>query len=110
MLKGVDTRRLSHKAAVSALLRSLPAILVTLQQQNEPTALGLYKVATRYNFFVSLLLLNDVLSAVNRLSMAFQRANIDFTIINPLLQSTIATIENLQKYHQQNSKPKLFDS
>ena len=97
MLKGVDTRWLSHKASVSALLRSLPAILVTLQQQSEPTALGLYKVATRYNVFASLLLLNDVLSAVNRLSMAFQRANIDFTIINPLLQSTIVTIEKLQK-------------
>jgi hypothetical protein len=40
-------------------------------------------VATRYSFFASLLLLNDVLTAVNRLSMAFQRANIDFTIINP---------------------------
>ena len=86
MLKGVDTRWLSHKASVSALLRSLPAVLVTLQQQGEsnPTALGLYKLATRYSFFASLLLLNDVLTAVNRLSMAFQRANIDFTIINPL--------------------------
>lgn len=76
---------------------SLPAVLVTLQQHSDPTALGLYKVATRYNFFASLLLLNDVLSAVNRLSMAFQRANIDLTIINPLLTSTIAAIEKLQK-------------
>ena len=63
MLKGVDTRWLSHKASVSALLRSLPAVLVTLQQQSEsePTAMGLYKLATRYScFFASLLLLNDV--------------------------------------------------
>jgi hypothetical protein len=37
MLKGVDTRWLSHKASVSALLRSLPAVLVTLQQQRDPT-------------------------------------------------------------------------
>jgi hypothetical protein len=97
MLIGVDTRWPSHKASVSALLRSLPAVLVTLQQQSDPTALGLYKVATRYSFFASLLLLSDVLTAVNRLSMAFQRANIDFTIINPLLISTMTTVEKLQK-------------
>ena len=97
MLKGVDTCWLSHKASVSALLRSLPAVLVTLQQQSDPTALGLYKVVTRYSFFASLLLLNDVLTAVNRLSMTFQRANIDYTIINPLLNSTMTTIEKLQR-------------
>ena len=56
MFKGVDTRWLSHKGSVSALLRSLPTVLVTLQQRSEsdPIALGLYKLATRYSFFASL--------------------------------------------------------
>ena len=89
MLKGVDTCWLSHKASVSALLRSFPAVLVTLKQHNDPTAIGLYQVFTRYNFFASLLLLDNVLTAVNRLSMAFQRATIDLTLITPLLDSTI---------------------
>ena len=69
MLQGVDTRWLSHKASVSALLRSLPGV----QQQSDPTALGVYKVATH---FASMLLQNDVLSAVNRMSTVFQRANL----------------------------------
>ena len=86
LLKAVDTRWLSHKAAVATLLRSLSAVLVTLQQQKDPTAIGLLKIMTTYNFFASLLLLNDVLSAVNRLSLSFQRAAIDLTTISPLLQ------------------------
>ena len=45
MAKAVDTRSLSDKAAVSALLRCLPAVLVTLQQQSDPTAVVLVKVA-----------------------------------------------------------------
>lgn len=68
-LKMLDTRWLSHKASVSTLLRSLLAVLVTLQQQSDPTALGLYKVATRYRFCASVLLLKDVLTTVTRLSM-----------------------------------------
>ena len=60
ILKGVDT----HKASVSALLRSLPAVLLTLQQQSDPTALCLYKVVTRYSFFASLLLINPLRTVV----------------------------------------------
>ena len=51
----------------------------------------------RYNFFASLVLLNDVLSAVKRLSLAFQRSTIDLTIVSPLLNSTILTLEKLQQ-------------
>ena len=63
IVKAVDTRWLSHKAAITTLLRSLAAVFVALQQQVDPTALGLRTVLARYNFFASLLLLNDVLSA-----------------------------------------------
>ena len=51
MVKAVDTRWLSHKAAVSVLLRSLAAVFVALQQQVDPTAVGLRTVLARYNFF-----------------------------------------------------------
>ena len=94
-VKAVDTHWLSHKAAVVTLLRCLPAVLVMLQQAVNPTAVGLRTVMARYNFFASLLLLNDVLSAINRLSLIFQYSTIDFTIVPPLLNSTI--IESLKK-------------
>ena len=74
IVKGVYTRWLSHKAAVSVLLRSLAAVFVMLQQLVDPTAVGLRTVLARYYFFASLVLLNDVLSAVNRLSLVFQRS------------------------------------
>ena len=74
VVKAVDTRWLSHKAAITALLRSLAAVFVALQQQVDPTALGLRKVLAHYNFFASLILFNDVLSAVNRLSLVFQHS------------------------------------
>ena len=78
IVKAVDTRWLSHKAAITTLLRSLAAVFVALQQQVDPTA-------TSYNFLASLVLLNDVLSGVNRLSLVFQRSSIDLTIVSPLL-------------------------
>ena len=49
-----------------------------------------------YSFFASLLLLDEVLSAVNRLSLAFQRSVIDLTTISPLLHSTVHALENIK--------------
>ena len=97
IVKAIDTRWLSHKAAVTTLLRTLAAVFVTLQQQVDPTAVGLRTVLARYYFFASLVLLNDVLSAVNRLSLIFQRSAIDLTLVSPLLNSTILSLEKLQQ-------------
>ena len=63
----------------------------------DPTALGLRTVLARHHFFASLVLLNDVLSAVNRLSLVFQLSSIDLTIVSPLLNSTVASLESLQR-------------
>ena len=92
--KGVDTRWLSHKAAVSTLLKSFTAVIVFLQQQSDPNAIGLCEIITRYNFFASLLLLNESVSC--RLSLAFQRTTVDLTTISPLLNSTVTALENLK--------------
>ena len=106
--KAVDTRWLSHKAVISTILRSLPALLVTLQQLDEPAAIGLYKVMATYSFSASLLLLDDVLSAVNRLSLAFQRTGIDLTTISPLLTSSIDNLERMQKQSAADFKAKVM--
>ena len=97
VVKAVDTRWLSHKAAVTTLLHSLASVFVALQEQVDPTAVGLRSVLARYNFFASLILLSDVLSAVNRLSLVFQCSSIDFTVVAPLLNSTISSLESLQQ-------------
>ena len=89
-------RWLSHKAAVSTLLRSLPAVLVVLQVQSDPTAVGLHKMCSKCMFITSLQLLSDVLAAVNCLSLAFQHASVDLSIICPLLSQTFTTLEKLK--------------
>ena len=48
--KAVDTRWLSHKAAITVLLHSLASIFVMLQQRVYPTAVGLRTVLAQYNF------------------------------------------------------------
>ena len=50
IVKAVDTRWLSHKAAVSTLLQCLASVFVTLQQEVDPTAVGLCNVI--YNTFL----------------------------------------------------------
>ena len=79
IVKEVHTHWLSHKTAIAVLLHSLSAILVMLQQQTDP------------------ILLNEVLSAINRLSLTFQQSAIDLTIVSPLLKSTIQTLDNLEQ-------------
>ena len=96
MVKACDTRWLSHKAAVNTLLRSLPAVLVTLQNQSDPTAIGLHKMCSNYMFVAAMQLLHDSLTAVNRLSLAFQRTSLDLSIIRPLLSSTLTSLERLK--------------
>lgn len=96
VIKACDTRWLSHKAAVSMLLRSLVAALVTLLNQSDPTAAGLHKMCSKYMFVAAMQLLSDVLAAVNHLSLAFQRTSVDLSIIRPLLSSTLTTLEKLK--------------
>ena len=72
-------------------------MFVVLQQQVDPTAVGLRTVLARYNFLAPLVLMTDVLSALNRLLLVFQCSTIDLTIVWPLLSSTIQTLEKLQK-------------
>ena len=96
MVQACDTRWLSHRAAVVTLLRSLPAVLVTLQNQSNPTAVGLLKMCSKYMFVATMQLLSDPLATVNRLSLAFQCTSVDLSIIRPLLSSTLTTLEKLK--------------
>ena len=54
-------------------------------------------VMATYRFFASLLLLGEVLSAVNCLSLACHWSIIDLTIIPPLLNSTVQPLEIIKQ-------------
>ena len=44
-----------------------------------------------------MIVLDDVLTAVNHLSLAFKRTTVDLTVISPLLNSTVSTLEKLKQ-------------
>ena len=71
-----DVRWLSHNAAVDALRRTLPAVIMSLEREaserHEAVALGLATFTKSYDFVATLLMLADVLPLLARLSQIFQ--------------------------------------
>ena len=75
--KAIHTRWLSHDQAVTAIRRTLPSLLTTLEREvaekNDAVALGLVRAVKSYNFVATLYLLSDVLPHLSSLSLVFQR-------------------------------------
>lgn len=47
-------------------------------ERSDPTALGLTTLCKKYMFIATLMLMTDVLSYITRLSLLYQREEIDF--------------------------------
>ena len=94
-----DVRWLSHDRAVSHLRQCLPSVITSLEREaverNNAEALGLVTFITKYKFIAALYMFSDVLPPLASLSRAFQRHNIDFTIVKPLVSGTKATVDAL---------------
>ena len=60
------------------------------------TALGLTTLRTCYMFIATLMLMSDILSHVNKLSLIFQMETIDFSKVNPLVESCINAVKMLK--------------
>ena len=96
--KVADTRWLSH--AVSTIRRTLYSLIAYLENQASeggcPTAYGLAKALKSYNFVATLYFLSDVLPQLSKLSLVFQAASVDFSLIKPQVSVTIATIKRFK--------------
>ena len=94
------TRWLSRAQAVDAVRRSLSSLLVSLDkeasEQMDATALGLVTLCKTYMFIATLMLMSDILSHVNKLSLMFQMESIDFSTVKPVLESCIKEVKNLK--------------
>ena len=94
-----DVRWLSHDRAVSHLRQCLPSVIISLEREaverNNAEALGLVTFIKKYKFIAVLYMFSDVLPPLASLSRAFQRHNIDFTIVKPLVSGTKATVDAL---------------
>lgn len=95
-----DVRWLSHERAVSNLRQCLPSVIASLEREaterHEAQALGLATFVTTYSFVATLLMLSDVLPTLAGLSRAFQRKDLDYSLVKPLVCGAMATIGNLK--------------
>lgn len=91
-------RWLSHGRAIIAIRTSLPSLIASLEKEavNEPTAAGLVKAVTTYEFVACTYLLSDILTSLNNLSLTFQKRDIDMSIVQPRVESTIFFLTSLK--------------
>ena len=96
LTKASDVRWLSHERAVDNLRKCLPSVITSLEREaserHDAQALGLATFVKSYQFVATLLMLADVLPPLANLSRAFQKKDLDYTLVKPLVSGTKATI------------------
>ena len=94
-----DVRWLSHDKAVNNLRRCLPLVIASLEREaeerNNAEASGLAAYVKKYKFVAALYMFSDILPPLAGLSRAFQKHDIDFTVVKPLVVGTRTTIDAL---------------
>ncbi|KAK6179566.1 hypothetical protein SNE40_011894 [Patella caerulea] len=83
------TRWLSFDGAVQTVLRNYSSLVTVLIEDNTPKIAGLLKSITSIKFLYCTYFLSDVLAVLCRLSKCYQKNDIMFSNVNPLLQSSI---------------------
>ena len=97
-----DTQWLSHDIAVTTICRMLPSLIHVAyleSQANEqgcPLAHGLAVAVKAFDFVATVYLLSDILPQVSRLSLVFQTANVNLSLIKPQVSATIAAIRRFK--------------
>lgn len=82
------------------MIHTLPSIFVSLDceasENSEPTAHGLLNFMKSYKFVACAYLLSDILPPLSQLSLIFQKQNIDFSLVQPCLKTTIDSIKQYE--------------
>ena len=95
-----DVRWLSHERAVSHLRQCYTSVILSLDKEgtenNCAEAAGLCTFIRSYNYIASLYMFSDVLPPLASLSRAFQRKDVNFTVVKPLVNGTLAAINALR--------------
>ena len=108
------TRWLSHDLAVKSIVKSYEALVIHLDEicassnprvntMSSPTADAISKGLRKYSSACILLFLHDCLPVLSRLSLKFQRRDIDLIIIEPTLQNTLSALDKLKTTKGPNS-------
>ena len=98
--KAVHTRWLSHEAAVTAIRRTLPSLMATIEsevaEKDDAVAHGLLHAIKTYNFVATTYLLCDVLPHLTSLSLLFQKEDVDLSVIQPQVTATLSVLKSLR--------------
>ena len=94
--KAVHTRWLSHEAAVTAIRRTLPSLMATLEsevaEKDDAVARG---APPSYDFVATTYLLCDVLPHLTSLSLLFQKEDVDLSVVQLQVAATISVLKSL---------------
>ena len=97
--KAIHTRWLSHDQPVTAIRRTLPSLLTTLEREvaerEDAVARGLVHAVKCYKFVATIYLVSDVLPHLSTLSPVFRRESVDLCILEPQIPATIASLKHL---------------
>ncbi|CAG2205675.1 unnamed protein product [Mytilus edulis] len=98
MKKACKTRWLSFDNSVKSAYGDLPAVLQTLRvlkMNDDPTADGLLKRTRQFKFIGALAVLSHILTILASLSRAFQKGTINFSSVQPAIDHTMDSLDDL---------------
>ena len=91
-----DVRWLSHDKAVSHLRQCFKLVILSLEKEgterHNTEVAGLLSFIRSYKFIASLYMFSDILPPLARRSRAFQRKDVNFTVVKPLVSGTQGAI------------------
>ncbi|XP_065831995.1 zinc finger protein 862-like [Oscarella lobularis] len=95
-----QTRWLSVEKCASQIKSAFTSLAVSLQREgierSDAKALGLNALITDIRFVKTLLLMCDALPIVSHLSKCFQSSSVDFSMIQPMISSSLEAITELK--------------
>ena len=93
-----DTRWLSVSGAVEAVIANLRPLYLALasdRDSGDSVARGLLKGISTYKFLATLYLLGDVMPHLTSLSLQFQKSSADLSVVNAIVNATVAVIKGM---------------
>ena len=100
VIKPSDTRWLSHKCCVHAILKELPALIITLQciydEFGDAEACELTLALRSYSGVATIVLLSAVLQLLAKLNCFMQRKTTNFSRLPIVLDGILAELKHLK--------------
>lgn len=96
VLKLSATRWLSLGNSVLNIQSNWSALISVFAEDKRPVAQGLLKQMASFMFLATTAMLNDVMYCINKLSLAFQKQNLDFEFAQASVQACIMNLESMK--------------